>query len=73
MAVFQPQEGGNPAICKTRIDPEGMMCMLLSERSQTKKRQILYDLTFMWNVKSPTQSKRVVVTMARGLQNMGRC
>lgn len=36
--VFPPWEEGNPAICKTRIDPEGMMCMMLSERSQTKKK-----------------------------------
>ena len=34
------------------MDLEGIM---LGEISQTEKRQILYDLTYMWNLKKPSK------------------
>ena len=34
------------------MDLEGIM---LSEVSQTKKKKILYDITYMWNLKNKTK------------------
>ena len=41
--------------------------IMLSEISLTEKRQILYDITYMWNLKklnSEKQERRVVVNRA---------
>ena len=40
----------------TWIDLEGIMLNEMSDR----ERQILYNLTYMWNLKTKTQSKEVV-------------
>ena len=39
----------------TWMDIEGIM---LSEISQTEKRQILYNLTYVWNLKTQTHRNR---------------
>ena len=40
----------NIAICRTRMDREGMM---LKERSQTERR-VPYDLVYIWKLKNTT-------------------
>lgn len=51
----------------TRMHLEGI---ILREISQTEKRQILYDLTYMWNPNIKAKSKKMVIT--RGWQ-VGEC
>ena len=51
---------------------EGIM---LNERNQTKERQILYDITYMWNLKKPNLEKQRAEWWLPGVgvRELGRC
>ena len=49
--------------------------IVLNERSQTKDRQILYDITYMWNLKKPDLEKQRAEWWLPGVgvREFGRC
>ena len=50
--VFSPKKWGNPPICNNR---DGTWRHYTKWNKSDRKRPILYDLTYMWNLKQKKQ------------------